>query len=459
MPSAEINNLIDAFLAEELDAAGRLRLAALLDSDREAQRAFDDALRLEALLSAAHTDPQAEARAMESLKARLSAEKPSATRSARASTSSSNMQRPALVKRSVRSVTPLRPPGRSPIGAWTALAAAILVLFGLAFYFIYDPAPTGGQSIAKKKDDANAIFTVAAGAVLIDGKDAKSVAENAWVSVPAAGHAELNSKDGTRVKLEGGSRALIRTHGATLQNGAGRFGVKSASDTYELQTPLGKVLATGGEFEAHLANNSTGALELSVTVASGTAQVDAGGKTTVLNKNDVRKFVDNQPRDKKRDGPPLDIALKLKSPEMLSTEAILDHIADLKLTDDQKLKLLALLGKFRATAATLAKDAKIKELFVEQRDAEHDGNDGLARALRQQVKQRSDEVLSGSEILGDPLDILTDDQRIQIEPSIRAYRRDMRGPPGSGGPNHPPPHPSFPPPHPPGGDDRPPPFQ
>jgi hypothetical protein len=213
-----------------------------------------------------------------------------------------------------------------------------------------------------------------------------------------------------------------------------------------------------------LSNNSTGALELSVTVASGTAQVESGGKTTLLNKNDVRKFVDAQPRDKKRDGPPGNLEMKLKPPEMLTAEAVLDNEKDLKLTDDQKLKLSIMVGKFRATSDILAKDAKIKELFADQQTAERDGDDNLARSFRSKIKDRSDELLIGTEPIGDPMEILNDDQRLKIEPSIRAFRREMRGPPGSGGPNHPPPRPPFPPPHPPGdgrqqgNEGRPPPF-
>lgn len=452
MSNAELDNLIDAFLAGELDDAGRQRLAVLLESDPDVQRAFDDALHIESLLLAAHVDEGAEALAVERFRTRL--------KRAKLVTDQDNLpdQRsapiikpPALVNRTQR---PARLPRHTPITVWTALAASIAILFGLAFYFIYDP---GTDKLATKKSDGKKVaYSVASGHVLIDGKEATEIAEDEWLSVPASGPASLRAKDGTSVTLDPGTRVLLRKRGATLMNGAGRFGVKAGAEAFLLQTPLGTVNSTLGEFEARLesanAPNGKGPA-LSVTVASGSAQVEFNGKFSKLEAGESRIFSDAKGKGNDLSGP------RIRPPEQYTLDVIKEHLKELYLTPEQQSQLIDMEQKMNESNAKLKGDEKLRHLMEKQRIAEETQDREAMDAARDEIKLRKDQVL-GPRPFGNPMDFLNDSQRRTMEP----YLRDRpKSPLGDGEPQHPPhpppPRPLFPQfPPPPGKEGRPPPL-
>ncbi|MEI6233557.1 MAG: hypothetical protein WCT04_10925 [Planctomycetota bacterium] len=458
MTNAERDNLIDAFLAGELDDAGRLKLADLLESDADTQRAFDDALHVQALLSAAHTSPDSVRRAISKIKARMNAEAATPPRASRSSTS----QRPSLVKRSVRTQPITKLPRPSPINAWTALAASILILFGLAFYFIYDPSTPSvsnqNPSIAK---NGKREYTVASGKVSIDGKDVREFGENEWLAVPKTGSVKLNAKDGTAITLESGSRALLRKRGATLSQGSGRFGVTSGDAPFILQTPVGTVTSSSGEFEARLDNavlpngSSNNALHaMTVTVASGTVDVDCAGKITQLNQvGSTRRFVENNASEKIADKTPAPLSeFKLTPPEQRVAETILDNEKRLSLSADQKKQLFDMIERFKSINAIMDKDSKIKGMVSNLREAEKLHDDDAVHRIKVRIRKSAEDLMGADARVGNPMDVLTEDQRRSMDPFVREFLREMHAPPpgrGEGDGIRPPPRP-FPPQHPPG---------
>lgn len=481
MENADADNLIDAFLSGgtggsgasggsgELDDAARLGLAELLEKDPAVLRAFDEAVQTESLLHAAHADPAAEQRAMALLKSRLrtepfaTVERP--TRPTRAMTS-----RPSLNRRFVDSQNVTRLPAPTPINAWTALAASIVVLFGFAFYFIYDPAPTNNKQTTQNSERKNCLYTVSSGTVLVDGKDVHDLIENEWLVVPSSGAVTLNAKDGSKLTLEPGTRALLRKRGATLLNGSGRFGIAAGPESFVVQTPLGKVNAASGEFEARLeAGGATAApdlsktLVLSVTLASGTAEVECAGKKTLLSEAGVtRRFSEDVERKTEaldRDDP----RPHLKPPEMRATQAILDQEKKLELTPEQVKQLKEIIGKF----VKVEQDPKVQELHAQVKAAREKQGPEAGRAFEDQIRARADEILESEGHPGDPMAVLTDSQRRIIGPTVREIMREKHGPMGPNGEDRefPPrrenddrPHPPPPPPprHGDGGNDRPP---
>ncbi len=462
MSNAELDNLIDAFLAGELDDAGRQRLAVLLESDQDARRAFDDALQMESLLLTAHVDEKAEALAVEQLRTLLKRANP-ATDQAQLP---DQTERPASINKPLtlvnRSQRPNRLPSRTLISAWTALAASIVILFGLAFYFIYDPG-TGGttdKTAAKKSDGKKIAYSVVSGRVLIDGKDATEIAEDEWLNVPASGPASLRATDGANVTLDPGTRALLRKRGATLMNGAGRFGVKSGADAFLLQTPLGTVNSAMGEFEARLESaNAASAKQpsLSVTVASGSAQVEYKGKLSKLDAGESRVFCDvkangNEGRGPDPSGP------RIRPPEQYTLDIIMEHAKELGLTAEQQAQLSNMEQKMNEANAKLKNDEKMKQLMDKQHSAEATHDRESMDSIRDEIKTRKDQVL-GPRPFGNPMDFLNESQRRTMEPFLQDR---PKGPLGNGGePPHPPPPPRplfplFPPP--PGKEGKPPPF-
>src|ERR1043165_4697305 len=163
MQDSELENLICAFLNGELDASGRERLAYALDADPAAREAFDEALRTEALLRAAHGDSAKQLAAIERITERLH-KHPAVRRatgtnirpapdSARAQPVSGGSQRSSIpLARTYRIGKP------ASARAWIAVAAMIAIMFGVALYYKFSGTAKPADVAAPQSKSA---FTVA----------------------------------------------------------------------------------------------------------------------------------------------------------------------------------------------------------------------------------------------------------------------------------------------------------
>ena len=199
MSDADLDNLdllIDGFLNGELAESQREELAGRLERDRAAARAFDDALRTEALLHAAHVS----------------------------STVDSFASAPGINTSKVprETLSPNYNTGRiqranfAPARAWVAVAALVAVMFGGVIYYKHLPsvknAEAGGTGQGVR-------YAVASGRVWVDGREAKTISENEWLNVSPDGPAVVNMSSELKLELEGGSGALLRKNGATPRCG------------------------------------------------------------------------------------------------------------------------------------------------------------------------------------------------------------------------------------------------
>ncbi len=463
MSNAELDNLIGAFLAGELDDAAREEFAARLESDPAALRAFDEALRIESLLLAAHATPAQ--RADERRAAEKLAQNLTKLQSQKAVQNRARMS-PRLVKRPVKTSSAV------PFRAWTALAAAVAIMFGMAFYFIYGTTPGTVKTTA---GNARQQFTVASGHVWVDGHDVREVGDNDWLNVSTDGAAMLTAKDGTTVTLEAGASAVMRARGASLLSGAASFGVKPGADLFVLETPAGSVNSAGGEFNVSLRPASSESdtpnarhmeLALAVSVARGTAQVDFDGATTRLTEGESREFSsvsgkngatdsaqharNDLPPDLNRPDPPGPGLLR-QPPELAVIDAIFRCEKDLGLTNEQKATLSNSRKRIADHFASMGSDSELRDLLVKQRDAHMAGDDPACRRIHERIKHRTDELLNTGNLPGDPLEVLTPRQEQLMRDDLEMLRPPPRRPPPPGrdprdhdGP--PPPRPPPPPP-------------
>ncbi len=248
---SERESLITGYLGGDLDEAGRRELAALLERDAGTVREFDAALRIEALLQAAHGEPPSDARLADGIRGR-------------------NRSR--------------RFPRRLAVAAAAVLAAAAGAWLG-------------------SRDRAG--HEVLAGRVLVGGREVRRVPDGAALEVAGNGPATICLADGSRTELSPASRAVLRGRVGELRQvvkldrGKGSFKVEEGAEKFRVDTPVGKVTVLGTRFSVELRpaaskgeNKMKGkmALALVVAVTAGSVRVDFGGKEHVLSVGQQRVF-------------------------------------------------------------------------------------------------------------------------------------------------------------------------
>jgi hypothetical protein len=282
------DKLISDYVDGDLDDAGRAALAEELARDKDVRNAFDEALRLEALLSAAH--------------------QAGAARGAVDSESSAARPRKRLL---------------SSRGWLIAAAAAVLAAVGLGIVLALNSStqPRGPDG----KENLVNIGPVAAGAEVVEGE------------VTVGGVRVSKVAFGVRARIEGAGPAVIRLEGATarfepssavifhgagsdarqvvsLEEGKGEFDVtpaisiggvtatnKSADvrpKPFRVDTPVGKVTVLGTKFSVELlpeVMKGEGAmgrktLAMIVAVAAGTVSVQYNSETHTLTAGMTKAF-------------------------------------------------------------------------------------------------------------------------------------------------------------------------
>ncbi len=249
---SERQTLIAGYFDGDLDAAAREELAALLEHDASAAGEFDEALHIEALLRAAHTElPSSGARR------------------------------------------------RSP---WRLAAVAAAVL----------AAATGAWLGSRESTD----HQVLAGRVLVDGQEVSRIPEGAALEVAGNGPATIRLADGSRAELSPASRAVLcggvgeLRQVVKLDRGKGDFNVEKGAKKFRVDTPVGKVTVLGTEFSVELrpaVSKGEGkmkgkmALALVVAVAAGSVRVDFDGKEHVLSVGQQRVFGREREGDGKKE--------------------------------------------------------------------------------------------------------------------------------------------------------------
>ena len=427
MPDLDLDNLdllIDGFLNGELAESQRAELAARLERDPQAARAFDDALRTEALLHAAHV-----------------------SHSKLSSPMTNAVARPREISSVPSSIQRVQRANFTPVRAWVAVAALAAVMVGGALYYKHWPSTSehkleaGGAKIAHKN---SVNFTVASGRVWVDGRETQSVRENEWLNVSPDGPAVFKQGDALKFELESESGALLRKNGATLFNGAGNFNVQPAGGVFTLETAAGNVSTKNGEFSARLnaqtqPDISGGApmqskvlVTLAVTVFAGSVQVESGGKVTQLTLSESRSFgaEDEGPR-----GPQRGSNFGIES-------MMLVHAKELNLNDDQIKQLQNIKAAMGEQKSVMDNDQKLRDLHDKFGAALLTHDAAVVKAARLAVRSREDELKQGLKPPGNPQEVLTDSQRELMREILEINRPPHRSddgngppPPGVGGPD------------------------
>jgi hypothetical protein len=111
--------------------------------------------------------------------------------------------------------------------------------------------------------------------------------------------------DGSEAELAPASSANFRgrvgdaRQVVELNQGAGKFKVAKAPDSFRIDTPSGRVSVLGTEFTVELRKQKKGPAALAVSVASGRVRVEAGGQTRELGPGESRVFGVEPPPEKK----------------------------------------------------------------------------------------------------------------------------------------------------------------
>lgn len=434
MSDMDLDNLdllIDGFLNGELAESQREELAARLERDPRAARVFDDALRTEALLHAAHGSTHGS-----------SGTGSSAARNA--------VENPRGISVATR---PIQRADFTPVRAWVAVAALVAVMFGGALYYKHLPSASDKKTEAgggKNTNKNGASYVVASGRVWVDGRETKQVRENEWLNVSPDGPAVFKQGDALKFELESESGALLRKNGATLLNGAGNFNVQPAASAFVLETAAGNVMTKSGEFSARLeseaAPENTGGTTmksrvlatLAVTVLAGSVQVESGGKVTPLALGESRVFgaEGEVPRGPRR------------GPDSGVTGMMLAHVKELGLSDDQIRQLKEIKAALGAQKAVFDADQKLRDLHGSFGAALQTREEAAVKAARIAVQNREEELRQGLTPPGNPLEVLTESQRGLLREILEISRPPHRPddgngppPPDAGGPDgqYPPP--------------------
>ena len=134
-------------------------------------------------------------------------------------------------------------------------------------------------------------------------------AQGPRVEVAGATPALFRMSDGSEAELAPASSAVF--HGRVgqarqviqLDQGAGKFKVAKAPDSFRIDTPVGQVSVLGTEFSVELRKQKKGPAALAVSVASGRVRVVAGGMTKELGAGESRVFGVEPPPEKKEPPP------------------------------------------------------------------------------------------------------------------------------------------------------------
>jgi len=262
MPSPDFENRLNDYLENDLDETARAALGEEIERDPAAAAAFDEALRLEALLVTAHGDSQEEVRAMQDFKERFN--------------------RPKVIR-------------GVPFRWWAAAAAAVFLVAGLLWVTLHQPSLPGGVS-----------HTVESGQIVVrNGVAVSELPDGVSFRVGGTLPAALRLADGSRVELVPGSEGTCRGPAGKLRQsfvlttGQGSFQVTNGGGRFRVETPLGRITVLGTEFsvalqpaetskatsnqtENNMTNKMKAAMALAVAVTAGNVQLDIGGNTYTL---------------------------------------------------------------------------------------------------------------------------------------------------------------------------------
>jgi len=130
-------------------------------------------------------------------------------------------------------------------------------------------------------------------------------AEGSRVEVSGSTPAFVRMSDGSEAELAPASSANFRGRVGDarqvieLNQGAGKFKVAKAPDSFRIDTPSGRVSVLGTEFSVELRKQKKGSAALAVSVASGRVHVEAGGVVKELGPGESRVFGVEAPPEKK----------------------------------------------------------------------------------------------------------------------------------------------------------------
>jgi ferric-dicitrate binding protein FerR (iron transport regulator) len=130
-------------------------------------------------------------------------------------------------------------------------------------------------------------------------------AEGSRVEVAGAAPARLRMTDGSEAELAPATSAVFRgrvgdaRQVVELNQGAGKFKVAKAPDSFRIDTPSGRVSVLGTEFSVELRKQKKGPAALAVSVSSGRVRVEAAGAVKELGPGESRVFGAEPPPEKK----------------------------------------------------------------------------------------------------------------------------------------------------------------
>jgi anti-sigma factor RsiW len=266
--------LVDKYLDDLLSADEATQLAQLLLEQPEAATALARATRAEAcLIEQFHAAPsRARAETLHLILGKQDGEE---------------------VPRSAPTKTQWRHRWVSRAAAWQAAAAAALVLAsGIGLFYFLGKTETP-------------LSMVASGRVLVNGVESLQIRDGAEVEVIGEESAVIHLADGSRAELAPASRAVIRggrRRGAPvleLAQGSGEFEIGQGPRPFHVETPVGKITASGTDFsvelrpgennpEASLSSNMT--MALIVDVIAGNIDVQYGNHSYALGVGDNRLY-------------------------------------------------------------------------------------------------------------------------------------------------------------------------
>jgi ferric-dicitrate binding protein FerR (iron transport regulator) len=141
------------------------------------------------------------------------------------------------------------------------------------------------------------------GKAVVDGTEVRTLPTGVLAEFPGDSGAEIAMGDGSTVALLPSSRVIF--HGASgqvrqrveLRRGGGRFGLRTGTGEFRVETALGTITARETEFSVELiprrnkgGRSMESLLALVVSVLVGNVQVDVAGKTQLLAAGESRAF-------------------------------------------------------------------------------------------------------------------------------------------------------------------------
>jgi hypothetical protein len=172
---------------------------------------------------------------------------------------------------------------------WIAAAVLLLAIGGAIWY-------------STSRGGADQPY-VTSGSVVVAGHEITTIPEAALFEVSSREPAIIDLPGGARIELVNATQAIIRRDVSLtvlqLVSGGGKFNIPSGQNALQIETPLGKISATGGRFSAILATISSVQIsmtepievpQLTIAVAGGSVTVERSGVTTTLSAGDERVF-------------------------------------------------------------------------------------------------------------------------------------------------------------------------